>query len=461
MIRNIKGLAWACFVFLFSMASSCGPGGGNGKDDSTTDPDTAEPDERTDETSSDEPAADEAATDEPAPEEVGPDADVEEEPGGCPEGLTDCAGRCVNLLGKVAATADTLAVGDYPVRTQLYDWWVTSDASGWTSGFLPGILWAAYESTGEAEWRTRAETWTAGLEDRKNDTTTHDVGFQIFSSFGRGAILTGDAACRDVVITAAGSLATRFNPTVGALRSWSWGTWRFPVIIDNMMNLEILFWASKNGGDAALYDMAVSHALTTIENHVREDGSIFHLVDFDPATGEVVLRSTWQGYADDSTWARGQAWAVYGFTMTYRETGDPVFLETAQRVADFFIDNLPADAVPYWDFDAPGIPDASRDSSAAAIAASGLLELGTLAADPADRARYADAARSTIVSLCTPDAGGGYLAEDAGGDSISPGLLMRGCQVHPDSVAGGDQCDESLIFGDYYFLEALMRAEKP
>jgi unsaturated chondroitin disaccharide hydrolase len=205
----------------------------------------------------------------------------------------------------------------------------------------------------------------------------------------------------------------------------------------------------------------VSHADTTIENHVREDGSIFHLVDFDPATGDVVLRSTWQGYADDSTWARGQAWAVYGFTMTYRETGDPVFLETAQRVADFFIDNLPADFVPYWDFDAPGIPDASRDSSAAAIAASGLLELSTLAADPADQMRYADAARSMLASLCTPDAGGGYLAEDAAGTSISPGLLMRGCQVHPDSVAGGDQCDESLIFGDYYFLEALMRAETP
>ena len=453
MIRKIEGLTWACFTLLLFMASSCGPGGEDGENDSTTDPDLIEPDEGTDEASADEPAADE-----PAAEDAGPDADVEEEPGVCPEGLTDCAGRCVNLLGKVAGTADALALGDYPVRTRLYDWWVTSDASGWTSGFLPGILWAAYESTGETAWRTRAETWTAGLEDCKNDTTTHDVGFQIFSSFGRGYLLTGDAAYRDVVITTAGSLATRFNPTVGALRSWSWGSWRFPVIIDNMMNLEILFWASKNGGDAAWYDMAVSHALTTMENHVRGDGSIYHLVDFDPATGEVVLRSTWQGYADDSTWARGQAWAVHGFTMTYRETEDAVFLEAARRVADFFIDTLPPDAVPYWDFDAPGIPDALRDSSAAAIAASGLLELSTLATDPADRARYADAARSTLASLCTPDAGGGYLAEDATGTSISPGLLMRGCQTHPDSVSGSNQCDESLIFGDYYFLEALMRA---
>jgi unsaturated chondroitin disaccharide hydrolase len=456
MIRKSEGWLWACLTFLLSVAPSCGPGDGGGRNDSTTDPDVAWTDEGTDVEEADEPAADG-----PADEDVGPDADAEEEPGGCPEGLTDCAGRCVNLLGKVAVTADTLPPDTYPVRTRSYASWVTSAASGWTSGFLPGILWAAYESTGEAAWWTRAETWTAGLEGRKNDTTTHDVGFQIFSSFGRGYRLTGDAAYRDVVITAAGSLATRFNPTVGALRSWSWGSWRFPVIIDNMMNLEILFWASKNGGDAAWYDMAVSHALTTMENHVRGDGSVFHLVDFDPATGEVVERSTWQGYADDSTWARGQAWAVYGFTMTCRETGDPVFLETAQRAADFFIGNLPADFVPYWDFDAPGIPDASRDSSAAAIAASGLLELSTLSTDPADRTRYADAARSMLTSLCTADAGGGYLAEDAGGDSISPGLLMRGCQTHPDSVSGANQCDESLIFGDYYFLEALMRTETP
>jgi unsaturated chondroitin disaccharide hydrolase len=260
-----------------------------------------------------------------------------------------------------------------------------------------------------------------------------------------------------VVVTAAQSLATRFNPEVGCIRSWSWGSWQFPVIIDNMMNLEILFWASKNGGQAEWYDMAESHAAVTMENHVRPDGSTWHVVDYNPDTGEVIEKSTWQGYQADSTWARGQAWALYGFTMAFRETDNPEFLDTARRTADYFIDNVPEDHVPYWDFQAPGIPDADRDTSAAAIAASGLLELSTLTDDEGEGTKYYNAALDILTSLCTTDAEGGYLAEDAGGFPVSPGILMRGCQVHPDSVAGADQCDESLIWGDYYFIEALMR----
>jgi hypothetical protein len=242
-----------------------------------------------------------------------------------------------------------------------------------------------YEGTGDTHWREWAEAWTAGLADEKNDTSTHDVGFKIFSSFGHGYRLTGNAAYREVILQAARTLATRFNPTVGCIRSWDRN--RFPVIIDNMMNLELLFWASKNGGDSAWYDMAVSHALQTMKNHVREDGSTYHLVDYDPDTGAIINKFTVQGYDKESTWARGQAWGMYGFTMAYRETGDVRFLNTAQLIADYFIDNLPEDRVPYWDFEAPNIPHEEKDSSAAAIAASGLLELSTLVMDEDTQAR--------------------------------------------------------------------------
>jgi hypothetical protein len=198
--------------------------------------------------------------------------------------------------------------------------WETTSASRWTSGFFPGSLWYMYEATGDTRWREWAETWTAGLEGEKNDTGTHDVGFKIFSSFGHGYRLTGNDAYRAVVLQAARSLATRFNPTVGCIKSWDWGQWkdRFPVIIDNMMNLELLLWASKNGGESAWYDMAVSHALQTMKNHVRADGSTYHVVEYDSSTGEVIERVTHQGYADASTWARGQSWGIYGFTMVYR-----------------------------------------------------------------------------------------------------------------------------------------------
>ncbi|OLD58487.1 MAG: hypothetical protein AUI33_17580 [Ignavibacteria bacterium 13_1_40CM_2_61_4] len=248
-----------------------------------------------------------------------------------------------------------------------------------------------------------------------------------------------------MVIQGARSLATRYSPIVGCTRSWN--NRHFPVIIDNMMNLEILFWAARHGGDPAWYDMAVSHALKTRQNHVRADGSTYQVVDYDPNTGAVLAKETVQGYSTESTWSRGQALAVYGFTMTYRETGDTRFLDTARQVADYFVDHLPADRVPYWDFEAPNIPNEKKDSSAAAIAASGLLELSTLVPEGASRTRYREAAFQILESLCSP----AYLAEG----TTSSGILLHGVGNKPSN----SEVDVSLIYGDYYFIEALMRHE--
>jgi unsaturated chondroitin disaccharide hydrolase len=302
-----------------------------------------------------------------------------------------------------------------------------------------------YELTGDPIWMTRATDWQTGLEGRKNDTSTHDVGFVIFSSFGNGYRLTGIDAYRQVVLTAAGSLATRYNAKVGCIKSWNGGSSDFKVIVDNMMNLEILFWASKHGGSAAWYDMAVSHALRTMTDHVRADGSTYQVVNYDPKTGAVKAKSTNQGASTESTWSRGQAWAIHGFTMAFRETGDQRFLDTARRTADYFIGHLPADLVPYWDFEAPGIPNEPRDSSAAAIAAAGLLELGWLETDPSRSATDISAARGILASLSSP----AYLSEGTGNQAI----LLHGTQNKPDG-----KYDRGLIYGDYYLLQALLRS---
>jgi len=332
------------------------------------------------------------------------------------------------------------------VRTTAPDGsWKTIKAGDWTSGFFPGLLWCLSEYTGDRVLRKAAEERTASLEEQKNNTNDHDVGFRMMCSYGNGYRITKNPAYRDVILTAARSLATRFNPAVGCVRSWNHGSWTFPVIIDNMMNLELLFWASKNGGDPGLYDIAVKHALTTMQNHVRPDGGTFHVVDYDKQTGAIVKKQTHQGYRDDSTWARGQAWAVYGFTMTYRETGDKRFLETARKLADYFISHLPPDRVPYWDFQVPASHGEPRDSSAAAIAASGLLELSALGSNKQEAQKYRTAALGMLESLCSP----AYLAE---GTSLAS-VLQHATGGKPMN----SEIDAGLIYGDYYFVEALMR----
>jgi unsaturated chondroitin disaccharide hydrolase len=322
--------------------------------------------------------------------------------------------------------------------------WNTTGASSWTSGFYPGMLWQTYARTGDSAWRDAAEARTAGIESQKTNDGTHDLGFMVGIPFGLGYELTGNAAYKDVVLTAAGTLATRYSPVVGAIQSWgNKTTGKYEVIIDNMMNLEMLFWASNHGGSASLYDLAVQHALTTMEHFVRPDGGTYHVVEFDRATGQVILKRTAQGYNAESTWSRGQAWGLYGFTMTYRETGDARFLETAQALADYFIANSPEAGVPYYDFDDPA-NQPPWDSSAAAIAASGLLEL-MFFVEGEDRQRYFEAAEQMLLTLAGP----GFLSDGTAFES----LLMQG------TVAKTGLNRVGTSYGDYYFLEALGRYE--
>jgi unsaturated chondroitin disaccharide hydrolase len=352
----------------------------------------------------------------------------------------------------VATIAEVDDPDDYPRSTDpATGAWSTRSASSWTSGFFPGQLWLMYEHTENAALLEAAEDWTAGLASQASRTDTHDLGFMILNSFGHAYRITGTESYRQTTLTAAASLDSRFDEDVGATRSWDFGSWEFPVIIDNMMNLELMFWGATQTGTSQgqqWLDHAIRHADTTLESHVRNDGSTYQIVDFDPDTGDILSRETRQGYADESTWARGQAWGIYGFAMSYRESGHARFLATAMALADYFTANLPSDHVPYWDFDAPDIPDEPRDSSAAAIAASGLLELSELAPTPSDRARYFDEAVSILDALMSS----AYRSDGA----VSSGILLHATGNKPS----GTEVGVSLIYGDYYFTEALLRHQK-
>jgi len=251
----------------------------------------------------------------------------------------------------------------------------------WTSGFFAGELWYLYELTAKSERLAQAKTYTAKLELEKSNATSHDLGFKMYCSFGNGYRLTHDPVYREVIIQSARTLITRFKPVAGIIRSWDHHkeVWQCPVIIDNLMNLELLFEATKLTGDSTFYKVAVAHARTTMKNHYRADNSSYHVVDYDTLTGKVLKKNTHQGFSHESAWARGQAWGLYGYTMCYRETGDKTFLDHAQKIARFILNhpNLPIDLVPYWDFDVPRILNKPRDASAAAVMASALYELST------------------------------------------------------------------------------------
>lgn len=317
----------------------------------------------------------------------------------------------------------------------------------WTSGFFPGALWLVYDYNRAPQWRAAAETQTAKLESIRHWAGDHDTGFMIGCSFGQGYRLTGNPAYHQVLLDGAQALSTRYKAGAGIIRSWDFGKWRCPVIIDNMMNLELLLWASREGGPARLREIAVSHANKTLANHFRPDGSSFHLVDYDPETGAILGKQTVQGYADPSAWARGQAWGLYGFTVLYRETRDPAYLTLARRIADFIRThpNLPADKIPYWDFNAPDIPGALRDSSAGAIMASALLELCEFVGAE-EAAAYEALATEQLRSLSSP----AYRAKLG----ENQGFLLKHGVGH---IPGKHEIDVALIYGDYYFLEGLLR----
>jgi unsaturated chondroitin disaccharide hydrolase len=317
----------------------------------------------------------------------------------------------------------------------------------WVSGFFPGSLWLIYEHTGSAEYKAAAEDFTARQESIKDFTGHHDVGFMLYCSYGQGYRLTGKPEYKDVLVQGARSLSKRYSPTVGLIRSWDGGPWKYPVIIDNMMNLELLIFAQRQTSEQSFGDIAFSHADKTLANHFRPDGSSFHLLDYDPATGAVTKKQTVQGHADGSAWARGQAWGLYGFTRMAALTKKPEYLDQAQKIADFIVAHprLPADGVPYWDYDVPNIPDAIRDASAGAITCSALFELAELTGGERG-ARYKALAEKQLRTLSTA-------AFRAGLDENGNFLLMHSVGHMSAKV----EIDVPLVYADYYYLEALSR----
>ncbi len=344
---------------------------------------------------------------------------------------------------------------------------VTSTAKNWTSGFYPGTLVYLYEYTKDKELLNEADNKFTFLKSQKDNKNTHDLGFIMYCSFGNAYRITKKEEYKDILVQSAKSLASRYNSKVGSIQSWDRiksldGSkyWDFPVIIDNMMNLELLFFASKVTGDESFKKIAVTHAETAMKNHVRPDYSSFHVVAYNPETGEINSRETYQGFAHNSTWARGQGWGIYGFTMVYRETGDKRFLKTAQGMADFFLNhkNLPKDKIPYWDFDAgqPGVQPSfnynafkysviPRDASAGALVASALIELSGYS-DKEKKQKYLNAAEIIIKSLSSPvytasvGENGGFILKH------SVGNLTKDREV-----------DVPLSYADYYYVEAMLR----
>jgi unsaturated chondroitin disaccharide hydrolase len=314
----------------------------------------------------------------------------------------------------------------------------------WCSGFFAGNLWYLYEYSANKKWMEQAKAFTATMESEKTNGDTHDMGFKIYCSVGNAYRLTHNEHYKDVIIEAAKTLSTRFNPVVGCIKSWdNRKEWKFPVIIDNMMNLELLFEATRLSGDSSFYKIAVTHANTTMKNHFRGDYSSFHVVDYDPETGAVLHKQTAQGYADGSAWARGQAWGLYGYTMCYRETHNQAYLNQAEQIAKFILSNptLPKDLVPYWDYNDPAIPNAPRDASAAAIMASALYELSTFTHNEV----YKTTADKIIKSLQS-----GYQPQVGG----AKGFLLLHSTGHKPAKT---EIDVPIIYADYYYLEALLR----
>ena len=320
----------------------------------------------------------------------------------------------------------------------------------WTSGFFPGELWFLYEYTQNNFWKKKAQQHTDILEKEKMNGSTHDMGFKVYCSFGNGYRLTQDEHYKEVLLQSARTLATRFKPAAGIIRSWDHSTakWVCPVIIDNMMNLELLFWATKESKDSTFYRIAVDHAKTTMKHHFRPDFSSYHVIDYDTITGQVLKKNTHQGFADESAWSRGQAWALYGYTMCYRETRLPEFLEQAQNIEKYLFThpNMPEDLIPYWDFDAPGIPDEPRDVSAATVIASALYDLSLY--DPEKGERYRSNADKIIENLTKHYRA--TLKKDNGF------LLLHSTGTKPTNT----EVDVPIVYADYYFIEALMRKNK-
>ena len=321
----------------------------------------------------------------------------------------------------------------------------------WCAGFWPGVLWYDYEYTKDKQVLEEAENFTHSLKFLSHiPAYDHDLGFLVFCSYGNGYRLTKNPAYKQVILDTADTLATLFNPIVGTILSWPREVeprnWPHNTIMDNMINLEMLFWAAKNGGNPYLYDIAVSHADKAMKSQFRPDYTSYHVAVYDTITGNLIKGVTHQGYADSTMWARGQAWAIYGYTVVYRETKDPKYLDFVQKVTDVYLDRLPEDKVPYWDFDDPSIPDAPRDASAGAVVASALLELSTYLPNGTGK-RYKDAAIEMLTSLSSDS----YQSGES-----KPSFLLHSVGHWPNH----SEIDASIIYADYYYIEALLRLKR-
>lgn len=355
--------------------------------------------------------------------------------------LDYCAAQTRANLGRLDA---------FPHTTR-HGCWRTSAHGRWTAGHWIGIIWLAYLHAGDADLRDAAYRWAERLEPRKHDTTTHDMGFLFYPSFVRGYRITGDRYFRDVAIEAAHALASRFHTPGNYIQAWDESedpVHRGRTIVDTVMNLPLLLWAADEENEPALAEIAVAVAETTARYHVREDGSTFHVVDFDPTTGLPVHRGTHQGLADGSCWTRGQAWAIYGFSRLARMAQRRDLQDVARRLADFYVAHLPHNTVPPWDFAAAG-PNEPRDAAAGAIAADGLLDLAAAADDRDEGSRRAEQARALLDVLIAECLSEGHEGQQ--------GLLLHATADRPRNSA----VDESLIYGDHYFFESVLRVATP
>ncbi|MDQ3683429.1 MAG: glycoside hydrolase family 88 protein [Bacteroidota bacterium] len=328
----------------------------------------------------------------------------------------------------------------------------TCTSENWTAGFYPGTLLYLYENTKDESLYNETLKKIRLMEKEQYNKGTHDLGFMMYCSYGNLNRITPNEEYKKILINSARSLATRFNPTVGCIRSWgrSNDTTMFRVIVDNMMNLELLFWAAKTTGDSSLYNISVTHANTTLQNHFRQDNSSYHVVVYNPQTGKVMRKETAQGAADESAWARGQSWGLYGYTLMYRETKDQKYLDQAQNIAAFILNhqNLPANKIPYWDYNAPGIPNTYRDASSATIMASALIELAGYSNNDLSK-KYISAVETILKTLSSPE----YKAVIG----ENGGFILKHSVAH---LPKNTEVDSPLPYADYYYAEAMLRYKK-
>lgn len=344
---------------------------------------------------------------------------------------------------RLAATEESTPRRRYAYYTVDDAVWKYAGPGGWASGFVPGALWSGYQMTGGSWWREHALSRQRAIGAEEVTVDSVNLGALFYPSFVKGYKLTGDEQLRRTALTAAGTMALRYDPVVGAMLSRPGE--EFNVIIDSLMKSQLLWWAAENGGAPELSDIALRHALTIARDFVRADGSTWHLVFYDSVSGAVTRRDRGSAYSVDSTWARGQAWAILGFSAAYRESGDPRLLAAARSVTDWYLAHLPEDAVPYWDFGDPGVPAAPRDSSSAAIAASGMVDLALVEPSSERRGRYLDAAQDILASLMSPV----YFSL-----GTNPAVLLHGTYLWPGTV------DRGLAYGDAFFVEALLRLRR-